>query len=560
MPLEHICPVSIHFCTICFTIPGKEDTQGAGFTGNTPRGEDRDAPGHGIPERGRAMITAPGFDNEKYIREQTAEILQRVERFHNKLYLEFGGKLLYDYHAARVLPGYDPNVKMRLLRELKDKADVLLCIYAGDIERKKIRADFGITYDADALKLIDDLRSWEIPVLGVVITRFDGQPAALQFKTKLERRGIPVFTHRFTRGYPTDVEIIVSDEGYGANDRIETDKPLVIVTGPGPGSGKMATCLSQLYHDYLQGLKSGYAKFETFPIWNLPLKHPVNVAYEAATADIRDFNLIDPFHLEAYGETAVNYNRDVEVFPVLRRILEKITGEASFYRSPTDMGVNRAGFAITNDGITQEAAKMEIIRRYFRYRCEYVMGFADRETVQRVELFMKDFRLIPEERRPIVAVARQAARQAPEREKGDAGIFCGAAVELKDGTIITGSNSPLLHAASSVVIHAIKHLAGVPEKIKLLPPQITDSVAKLKTEILKEKSVSLDLEEALIAMSISAATNPAAALALEKLEELKNCEAHMTHIPTPGDEAGFRRLGINLTTDPLFATKDLFIA
>ena len=506
------------------------------------------------------MNGLPGFDNEKYIREQTVEILERVARFQNKLYLEFGGKLLYDYHAARVLPGYDPNVKMRLLRELKDQADVLLCIYAGDIERKKIRADFGITYDADALKLIDDLRSWDIPVLGVVITRFDGQPAAIQFRNKLERRGIAVFTHRFTKGYPTDVEIIVSDEGYGVNACIPTEKPLVIVTGPGPGSGKMATCLSQLYHDYKRGLKSGYAKFETFPIWNLPLKHPVNVAYEAATADIRDFNLIDPFHLEAYGEAAVNYNRDVEVFPILRRILEKITGEPSFYRSPTDMGVNRAGFAIVNDPITREAAEMEIIRRYFRYRCEYVMGFADRETVQRVELFMKDFKLMPEERRFVVVSARNAAHQAQEREKGDAGIFCGAALELKDGAIINGGNSPLLHAASSMVIHAIKHLAGIPDKIKLLPPHITDSIKTLKTDILEEKSVSLDLEETLIALSISAATNPAAQLALAKLKDLKNCEAHMTHIPTPGDEAGLRRLGINMTTDPFFATKDLFIA
>lgn len=504
------------------------------------------------------MIQRPGFDNEKYIKEQTTEILKRVDRFNNKLYLEFGGKLLFDYHAARVLPGYDPNVKMRLLRELKDQADVLLCIYAGDIERKKIRADFGITYDADALKLIDDLRSWGISVLGVVITRFEEQPAAILFKNKLERRNIPVFTHFYTKGYPTDVEMIVSDKGYGANACIETDKPLVIVTGPGPGSGKMATCLSQLYHDYKRGIKAGYAKFETFPIWNLPLKHPVNVAYEAATADIRDFNLIDPFHLDAYGERSINYNRDVEVFPVLKRILEKITGEASFYLSPTDMGVNRAGFAIIDDDVTQQAAKMEIIRRYFRYRCEYVMGFSDKETVQRVELFMKNLQLLPEARRVVVS-AREAAREAQERDKGNEGVFCGAAVELKDGTIITGGNSPLMHAASSVVIHAVKHLAGIPDILKLLPPHITDSVKHLKTEILNEKSVSLDLEEALIAISISATTNPAAQLAMERLKDLKNCEAHMTHIPTPGDEAGLRRLGINLTTDPYFATNDLFV-
>jgi uncharacterized protein (UPF0371 family) len=363
------------------------------------------------------MIQKKGFDNEKYIQEQTAEILERVLRFDNKLYLEFGGKLLYDYHASRVLPGYDPNVKMRLLRKLKDQADVLLCIYAGDIERKKIRADFGITYDSDALKLIDDLRTWDIEVLGVVISRFDHQPAATVFKNKLERRNIRVFTHRYTKGYPTDVDVIVSDEGYGANEYIQTDKPLVIVTGPGPGSGKLATCLSQLFHDYKRHVKSGYAKFETFPIWNLPIKHPVNVAYEAATADIRDFNLIDPFHMDAYGKMAVNYNRDAEIFPVLKRILEKITGGASFYQSPTDMGVNRAGFAIIDDDVTREAAKQEVIRRYFRYRCEYAMGFTDRETVQRVELFIKNFNLKPEDRR-VVEPARDAARKAQEKKQG----------------------------------------------------------------------------------------------------------------------------------------------
>lgn len=499
-----------------------------------------------------------GFDNEKYISEQTEAILRRVERFNNKLYLEFGGKLLYDYHAARVLPGYDPNVKMRLINELKARANILLCIYAGDIERKKIRADFGITYDADAMKLIDDLRGWNINVMGVVITRFDNQPSAILFKNKLERRGIRVFTHRFTKGYPTNVDLIVSDEGYGVNDHIPTDKPLVIVTGPGPGSGKLATCLSQLYHDYKRGVKSGYAKFETFPIWNLPLKHPVNVAYEAATADIRDFNQIDPFHLDAYGEAWVNYNRDVEVFPVLKRILEKITGEASFYKSPTDMGVNRAGFAIANDDVTREAAKQEIIRRYFRYRCEYAMGFSDKETVQRVELFLNDFSLKPEDRH-VVLPARRAAEEAVEQNRGNEGIFCGAAIELADGSIITGANSPLMHAASSVVIHAIKHLADIPDKIKLLPPNITDSIRKLKTEILDEKNVSLDVEEALIALAISATTNPAAELALEKLKELQNCEIHMTHIPTPGDETGLRRMGVNLTTDPHFSTNDLFI-
>jgi uncharacterized protein (UPF0371 family) len=505
------------------------------------------------------MIGTTGFDNEQYIREQTSEILERVAQFNNKLYLEFGGKLLYDYHASRVLPGYDPNVKMRLLQELKDKADILLCIYAGDIERKKIRADFGITYDSDALKLIDDLREWGIDVLGVVITRFDHQPAATLFKNKLERRDIKVYNHRFTKGYPTDVEMIVSDEGYGANDYVETEEPLVIVTGPGPGSGKLATCLSQLYHDYRRGVKSGYAKFETFPIWNLSLKHPVNVAYEAATADIRDFNLIDPFHLEAYDQRAVNYNRDVEVFPVLKRILEKITGDEPLYKSPTDMGVNRAGFAITDDETTREAARQEVIRRYFRYRCEYAMGFADKETVQRVELFIKDFQL-ELGYRSVVEPARKAAEEAERMNKGNEGIYCGAAIALRDGTIVTGNNSPRMHAASSLVIHAIKHLSEIPDKIKLLPPHVTDSVRNLKTEILNEKTLSLDLVETLIALSISATTNPAAQLAMEKLGELKGCEVHMTHIPTPGDEAGLRRLGVNLTTDPNFSTNNLFIS
>ena len=504
------------------------------------------------------MATETAFDNEKYITEQTSEILERVNKFGDRLYLEFGGKLLFDYHAARVLPGYDPNIKMRLLQQLKDKADILLCIYAGDIETKKMRADFGITYDSEALKLIDELRGWGIHVLGVVITRFSGQPTAKLFKNKLERRNIKVYTHQYTKGYPTNVDLIVSDEGYGANDYIETEKPLIIVTGPGPGSGKLATSLSQVYHDYRRGITSGYAKFETFPIWSLPINHPVNIAYEAATADIKDFNLIDPFHLEAYDKKAINYNRDVEVFPVVRRILKKISGGESPYQSPTDMGVNRAGFAITNDALTREAAKQEVIRRYFRYRCEYVMGLTDKETVQKVELLMEDFNLGPEYR-GVVEPARTAALDAQKKDKGSEGIYCGAAIGLKDRSIVTGSNSPNLHAASSLILHAIKHLAEIPGKIKLLPPNIIDSIRNLKTEVLNERTLSLDLEEALIALSISATSNPAAQLAMGKLTDLRGCEVHMTHIPTPGDEAGLRRLGVNLTSDPHFSTKDLFI-
>ena len=505
------------------------------------------------------MAGNTAFDNEKYLQEQKSEILERMKKFDNKLYLEFGGKLLFDYHASRVLPGYDPNIKMRLLQTLKEKADILLCIYAGDIERKKIRADFGITYDSDALKLIDDIRGWGIDVLGVVITRFENQPSAIQFKNKLERRKIKVYTHQYTKGYPTDIDLIVSDEGYGANEYIETEKPLVIITGPGPGSGKLATSLSQVYHSYKRGVNAGYAKFETFPIWSLPLKHPVNVAYEAATADLRDFNLIDPFHLEAHNQKTVNYNRDVEVFPVVKRILKKIMGGESFYKSPTDMGVNRAGFAITDDEMTQESAKQELIRRYFRYRCEYVMGLTDKGTVQRAELLIKDFNL-DLQYRGVVEPARRAAIEAQESDKGSEGVYCGAAMALKNGTIVTGSNSPRLHAASSLVLHAIKHLAEIPEKIKLLPPNIIEAVRTLKTEVLNEKTLSLDLVETLIALSISTTVNPAAQLAMEKLEELRGCEVHMTHIPTPGDEAGLRRLGVNLTSDPNFSTKDLFIS
>ncbi len=498
-----------------------------------------------------------GFDNEKYLREQSSAILERVKKFDGKLYLEFGGKLIFDYHASRVLPGFDPNVKIRLLQQLKDKADIVLCIHAGDIERRKVRADFGITYDVDALKLIDDLRHWSLEITAVVITRFDDQPAAKIFKNKLERRHIKVYTHRFTKGYPTDVDLIVSDDGYGANQYIETKKPLVIVTGPGPCSGKLATCLSQLYHDYKKGLKSGYAKFETFPIWNISLNHPVNVAYEAATADIRDFNMIDSFHLEAYKEMAVNYNRDIEVFPVLKRILEKITGSEAMYKSPTDMGVNCAGFGIVDDEAVRSAAKQELIRRYLRYSCEYAMGFADKETVQRAELLMKELDVKVEDR-CVVGPARQAAQDAQKTGKGHNGILCGAAIELRDSSIIMGKNSVLMNAASSLVLNAIKKLACVSDNIHLLSPSVIDSIHKLKDDVLNVKAVSLDLKEVLIALSISATTNPTAALAMEKLKELNGCEVHLTHMPAPGDETGLRTLGVNLTSEPNFSSTSLY--
>jgi uncharacterized protein (UPF0371 family) len=499
------------------------------------------------------------FDNEKYLAQQSQAILERVSRFDNKLYLEFGGKLMFDYHAARVLPGYDPNVKMRLLQQLRDKSEVILCIYAGDIERKKMRADFGITYDSDALKLIDDLREWEINITAVVITRYDNQPSATLFKNKLERRNIRVYTHKATRGYPTDVDTIVSDEGYGANPYIETVKPIIVVTGPGPGSGKLATCLSQFYHEYRRGVRAGYAKFETFPIWNLPLKHPVNVAYEAATADLRDFNLIDSFHLEAYNERTINYNRDVEAFPLLKRIIEKITGASSFYKSPTDMGVNRAGFGIINDEAVRAASIQEVVRRYFRYACEYAVGFSDKETVERVELLMEELGVKPEIR-TVVSQARRVTSTAEQRGKGSEGMFCGAAMELPDSSIVIGTNSPLMHAASALIMNAVKQLAGIPDATHLLPPNIIESLRHFKKDVLRGKMVSLDLEETLIALSISSTVNPAAQIVVEKLKELRGCEMHMTHIPTPGDEAGLRKLGVNLTSDPVFSTKRLFVS
>ncbi|MDD5482098.1 MAG: DUF1846 domain-containing protein [Kiritimatiellae bacterium] len=503
------------------------------------------------------MKTA-GFDNEKYLAEQAREILARAERFGRKLYLEFGGKLLFDYHAARVLPGYDPNVKIKLLQRLKERIDIILCIYAGDIERRKLRGDFGITYDADALKLIDDLKDWGLEVGAVVITRFDNQPSVRTFLNRLERRGVRVYTHRPLPGYPAAVDEIVSASGYGANHYIETVKPVVVVTGPGPGSGKLATCLSQLYHEHQRGIPAGYAKFETFPVWNLPLSHPLNAAYEAATVDIGDFNQIDPFHLKAYGKSAVNYNRDVESFSVVERILRKITGSDSIYRSPTDMGVNRAGLAITDDAVVREAALQEIIRRYFRVRCEYVMGLIEQAVVDRMALLLEKLNLRPEARKT-VAPARTAARDAEERSLGSGGICCGAAIELPGGAIVTGKNSPLLHAAASMVLNAIKQSAGLPDKLHLLAPNIIASINTLKGTILRQKKMSLNLDETLIALSISAASSPAAQMAMEQIPNLRGCEVHLTHIPTPGDEAGLKKLGVNATSDPNFPSKALFI-
>ncbi len=493
----------------------------------------------------------PGFDNEKYLTEQSEAILQRVGKFGDKLYLEFGGKLLGDFHAARVLPGYDPDVKVKLLQRLRDQIEIVFCVSARDIAKGRLRGDFGMTYDVATMKALDDLRDLDLPVSAVSINRFAGEPAAVQLKNKIERRGLRVYTQGNIEGYPNDVDRIVSEEGYGRNPYIETRKPVVIITGAGPGSGKMATGLSQLYHDHRRSRQSGFAKFETFPIWCLPLTHPVNIAYEAATADLGDFNLVDPFHLSAYGVVAVNYNRDVENFPILRSIIGRILGtggQVPQYQSPTDMGVNRAAAGIVDDEAVCAAARQEIIRRYFRYHWEYTLGIERRETVERAQALMGKVGVRPEER-SVVAPAREAARQAEASGKGYQGVFCGSAIELPSGQIITGKNSPLLHSASAAVLNAVKHLAGIPDGINLLPPAVIRNLGQLKQDVLGLQAQSLDVSEILVALSISSASNPAAEAGLSALRKLRGCEMHMTHLPPQGDQVGLRRLGINLTTD-----------
>jgi uncharacterized protein (UPF0371 family) len=508
---------------------------------------------------GGPVVHGPrAFDNEKYLEEQSAAILERVERFGNKLYLEFGGKMIFDFHAARVLPGFDPNVKMCLLQRLKDKAEIIVCIHAGDIERRKVRADFGIPYDSDVLKLIDDLRERDLPVRAVVITRYADPPSADTVRNQLERRDVPVVLHRAIPGYAIDVDRTVSDLGYGSNAYVETTRPLVVVTAPGPNSGKLATCLSQVYHEHKRGVKAGYAKFETFPIWSLPLRHPVNVAYEAATSELRDVNLIDPFHLEAYGVASVNYNRDVEAFPLLRRILERISGQKDIYKSPTDMGVNRAGFAITDDGAARQAARQEIVRRFYRYACEHALGQVDEESVRRISILMEELDAGPDDR-PVVRPAREVAAAAMEHPgKGHRGVYVGAAIQLASGEMVTACNSPRMHAASALVLNAIKRLAGLPAGLDLLSPTVFEAVADVKRIAYGREFPSLDVEETLIALGISSSTNPTARLGLDRIPELHGCEVHLTHMASPADQKALRRLGMNLTTAPSFQSDKLF--
>ena len=490
-----------------------------------------------------------GFDNNLYMEKQKQHILERISQFEGKLYLEFGGKLFDDYHASRVLPGFEPDAKIRLLRSMGDQAELVFCISADNIEKNKIRADLGLSYDQDLLRQIDMVRGMGIAVNSVVITRYTGQSAADQFKCKLDALGIRNYIHRPIKGYPADVDHIVSDQGYGANPYIETTKPLVVVTAPGPGSGKLATCLSQVYHEHRRGNVAGYGKYETFPIWNLSLKHPVNLAYEAATADLQDVNMIDPFHLEAYGITTVNYNRDVEAFPLVRTILSRITGNDNFYCSPTDMGVNMAGYAIVDDEACQDASRQEIIRRYYKALCDVRQGRERAETAEKIKVIMQALNLRPEER-PVVtpALTKQAAcAGAPA-----------AAIQLPDGRIITGKATRLMSACSGAVLNAIKVMADIPKQVLLMSPQVLEPVTKLKTELLKSSSSVLKADDVLTALYICAASDETAALAVSKLPLLRGCDLHSTQLLHSGDESTLRKMGLNITCEPNFPDKNLF--
>lgn len=488
-----------------------------------------------------------GFDNAEYIRLQSENIRERIKLFGGKLYMEFGGKLFDDFHASRVLPGFEPDAKVKMLLKLKDEAEIVIVINADAIEKNKRRGDLGITYDLDTLRLIDAFRGIGLFVGSVVITRFTGQPSALAFENRLKNLGIKVYRHYPINDYPSNIPYIVSDEGFGKNDYIETERELVVVTAPGPGSGKMATCLSQLYHEHKRGVKAGYAKFETFPIWNLPLKHPVNVAYEAATADLNDVNMIDPFHLEAYGETTVNYNRDIEIFPVLNAMMEKIMGESP-YKSPTDMGVNMAGFAVCNDEVCRAAANQEIIRRYFGALCSARQGMSEQSEAGRIEILMNAMNISASDR-PVV----KAALDKAELTKGPA-----VAMMLEDGRIITGKTSSLLGASSSMLLNALKELGGIPDDIELLSHTIIEPIQKLKTGVLGNHNPRLHIDEVLIALSICAVTNATAKKALDQLSKLKGLEAHSTVILSRVDEQTFKKLGVNITCEPKYQTKKLY--
>ena len=487
-----------------------------------------------------------GFDNQKYLKMQSEHIRERISHFDNKLYLEFGGKLFDDYHASRVLPGFAPDSKLKLLMQLSDQAELVIVISAGDIEKNKIRGDLGITYDTDVLRLIDSFKEKGLFVGSVVITQYSGQGSANLFKARLEKLGIKVYIHYCIEGYPTNIPLIVSDEGYGKNDYIETSRPLVIITAPGPGSGKMATCLSQLYHEHKRGIRAGYAKFETFPIWNIPLKHPVNLAYEAATADLNDVNMIDPFHLDTYGITTVNYNRDVEIFPVLDAIFEQIYGENP-YKSPTDMGVNMAGNCISDDEVCQEASKQEIIRRYYTALKGLSEGTAGEDEAFKIELLMKQAHITLEDRKVVPAALKKA-----EETNSPA-----AALELPDGQIITGKTSSLLGASAALLLNALKTLAGLDDDLHLISPSVIEPIQKLKIS-LGSKNPRLHTDEVLIALSICAATDSNAQMALEQIPKLNGCQAHTSVMLSSVDIKQFKRLNVQLTSEAKYENKKIY--
>ena len=482
-----------------------------------------------------------GFDNEKYLKLQSEHIRQRIDQFGDKLYLEFGGKLFDDFHASRVLPGFKPDSKLQMLLELKDESEIVIVINSDDIEKNKIRGDLGITYDVDVIRLLNIFKKIGLYVSSVVLTRYDNQPTADAFRTRLEALGVKVYHHYNIKGYPSDLKHIISEDGFGKNDYIETSRKLVIVTAPGPGSGKMATCLSQLYHEHKRGLNAGYAKFETFPIWNLPLRHPVNIAYEAATSDLNDVNMIDPFHLEAYGETTVNYNRDVEIFPVLNAIFENILGESP-YKSPTDMGVNMAGNCVIDDEVTCRAASDEIIRRYYIGLCDRRKGLISDDEVTKLSLLMKQANVTPESRRTVAAaLQKEAETGAPA-----------AAMELPDGTILTGRTSDLLGAASGLLLNALKHMANLDDDILLMSPHVIEPIMDLKVNHLGNNNPRIHTDETLLALSICATTDDNAKRAMEQISNLRGCEVHSTVILSAVDERIFKRLGINLTCEPKY--------
>ena len=488
-----------------------------------------------------------GFDNDQYLRTQSEQIRQRIQQFGGKLYLEFGGKLFDDYHASRVLPGFEPDSKMRMLLQMKDQAEIIIAINAGDIEKPKTRGDLGIRYEQDVLRLIDVFRSYGLYVGSVVLTQFKGQPAAMAFEQHLASLGVRTYRHYLIDGYPTNLDLIVSDEGLGKNDYIETTRSLVVVTAPGPGSGKLATCLSQLYNENRRGNQAGYAKFETFPIWNLPLKHPVNLAYEAATADLNDVNMIDPFHMEAYNKLAVNYNRDVEAFPVLNAIFTRIYGQCR-YQSPTDMGVNMAGNCIVNDEACRKASCEEILRRYYDATKKLAQGKPVASAVRKLELLMQKAGVKPGDRAVVApALEREKMTGAPA-----------VAIELNDGRIFTGRTSPLMGACANATMNALKALAGIEDERHLLSPEVIEPIQKLKVKHLGSQNPRLHTEEMLLALSVCAANDPQAQAALDQLNALRGCEMHSTVILSAADEEMFRRLGVNLTCEPKYEGTRLF--